>query len=122
MQSLLACESWLVSRMALFVNSQSPQDVMSTKVIGMQERIAGCEAQLQQLDEQVVSLKGEFESKKGLEIELKNSLAKAEATLTAASSLLGKLSGEKSRWEAQVSPGNAPDHSCPRSTPKAVCK
>ncbi|KAL0047749.1 hypothetical protein WJX82_010930, partial [Trebouxia sp. C0006] len=67
-----------------------------------QERIAGCEAQLQQLDEQVVSLKGEFESKKGLEIELKNSLAKAEATLTAASALLGKLSGEKSRWEAQV--------------------
>ncbi|KAL0018230.1 hypothetical protein WJX79_009392, partial [Trebouxia sp. C0005] len=60
-----------------------------------QERIAGCEAQLQQLDEQVVSLKGEFESKKGLEIELKNSLAKAKATLTAASSLLGKLSDVK---------------------------
>jgi len=79
---------------------------MSTWVVGMQERIAGCEAQLQQLDEQVVSLKGEFESKKGLEIELKNSLAKAEATLTAASALLGKLSGEKSRWEAQVSLGS----------------
>ncbi len=68
----------------------------------MQERIAACEAQLQQLDEQVVNLKGEFESKKGLEIELKTSLNKAEATLTAASSLLGKLSGEKHRWEAQV--------------------
>ena len=95
---------------------------MSTRVVGMQERIAGCVAQLQQLDEQVVSLKGEFESKKGLEIELKNSLAKAEATLTAASSLLGKLSGEKSRWEAQVIPGSLPDHSCPQSTPKAVCK
>ncbi len=51
---------------------------MSTRVVGMQERIAGCEAQLQQLDEQVVSLKGEFESKKGLEIELKNSLARAD--------------------------------------------
>lgn len=72
------------------------------KLAGLQERIAGCEAQLQQLDEQVVGLKGEFESKKGLEIELKSSLNKAEATLTAASSLLGKLSGEKSRWEAQV--------------------
>lgn len=72
------------------------------KLACLQERIAGCEAQLQQLDEQVVGLKGEFESKKGLEIELKSSLNKAEATLTAASSLLGKLSGEKSRWEAQV--------------------
>ena len=68
----------------------------------LQERIAGCEAQLQQLDEQVVSLKTEFESKKGLEIELKSSLARAEATLSAATALLGKLAGEKTRWEAQV--------------------
>lgn len=68
----------------------------------LQERIAACEAQLQQLDEQVVSLKAEFESKKGLEIELKSSLARAEATLNAATALLGKLAGEKSRWEAQV--------------------
>ena len=52
----------------------------------------------------MVSLKGEFESKKGLEIELKSSLAKAEATLHAAASLLGKLAGEKNRWEGQVSP------------------
>lgn len=68
----------------------------------LQERIAGCEMQLQQLDEQVISLKAEFESKKGLEIELKNSLARAEATLSAATALLGKLAGEKTRWEAQV--------------------
>lgn len=47
-------------------------------------------------------MKGEFESKKGLEIELKSSLTKAEATLSAASSLLAKLSGEKNRWETQV--------------------
>lgn len=60
-------------------------------------------AQLQQLDEQVISLKREFESKKGLEIELKGSLARAEATLNAASALLGKLAGEKNRWEGQVS-------------------
>ena len=69
----------------------------------MQERIADCEAQLQQLGEHVTTLKGEFESKKGLEIELKTSLNKAEATLNAASSLLGKLAGEKTRWETQVS-------------------
>ena len=69
----------------------------------LQERIAACEAQLQQLDEQVISLKGEFESKKGLEIELKGSLARAEATLHAASALLGTLAGEKNRWEGQVS-------------------
>lgn len=68
----------------------------------LQERIAGCEKQLQQLDEQVVSLKAEFESKKGLEIELKSSLAKAEATLNAATTLLDKLAEEKSRWEGQV--------------------
>lgn len=51
----------------------------------------------------MISLKGEFEDKKGLEIELKGSLARAEATLNAASALLGKLAGEKSRWEGQVS-------------------
>lgn len=51
----------------------------------------------------MISLKGEFESKKGLEIELKGSLARAEATLNAASALLGKLAGEKNRWEGQVS-------------------
>lgn len=51
----------------------------------------------------MISLKGEFESKKGLEIELKGSLARAEATLNAASALLSKLAGEKNRWEGQVS-------------------
>lgn len=55
-----------------------------------------------QLDEQVTSLKGEFETKKGLELELKAGLMKAEATLTSANSLLGKLGGEKNRWQDQV--------------------
>lgn len=68
----------------------------------LQERIATCQAQLAQLDEQVVSLKGEFETKKGLELELKSSLSKAEATLNSANSLLGKLGGEKNRWQDQV--------------------
>lgn len=68
----------------------------------LQERIATCEAQLAQLDEQVVMLKGEFETKKGLELELKSSLSKAEATLNSANSLLSKLGGEKNRWQDQV--------------------
>ena len=58
--------------------------------------------QLAKLDEQVVMLKGEFETKKGLELELKSSLSKAEATLNSANSLLSKLGGEKNRWQDQV--------------------
>lgn len=73
-------------------------------VLVLQERIASCEAQLAQLDDQVVTLKGEFETKKGLELELKSCLNKAEATLNAASSLLDKLGGERNRWQNQVLP------------------
>ena len=70
--------------------------------ICLQDRITQCEAELAQLDDHVASLKGEFEQKKGEEIELKTSLGKAEATLNAATSLLDKLSGEKERWQNQV--------------------
>ena len=70
--------------------------------ICLQDRITQCEAELAQLDNHVASLKGEFEQKKGEEIELKTSLGKAEATLNAATSLLDKLSGEKERWQKQV--------------------
>lgn len=68
----------------------------------MQDRIGECEAQLRQLDEHVVSLKHDFEARKGEEIELKVSLGKAEGTLSSALGLLQKLSGEKERWEHQV--------------------
>lgn len=77
--------------------------MLSLFTIPLQDRIGTCQAQLAQLDEQVVGLKGEFETKKGLELELKSSLNRAEATLNSANSLLSKLGGEKNRWQDQAS-------------------
>ena len=79
-----------------------PHRVAMCVTTWLQDRITQCEGELAQLDSHVASLKGEFEQKKGEEIELKTSLGKAEATLDAATSLLDKLSGEKERWQNQV--------------------
>lgn len=51
---------------------------------------------------QVVQLKASFQQRIGEAEALKLQLARAEATLDAATSLLGKLSGEKGRWQTQV--------------------
>jgi dynein heavy chain 2 len=53
----------------------------------------------------VGSLKTSFQQRIGEAEALKLQLGRAEATLAAATSLLGKLSGEKSRWQGQVGSG-----------------
>ncbi|MEW5298927.1 MAG: hypothetical protein WDW36_001997 [Sanguina aurantia] len=64
--------------------------------------IAKFEAELVQLNKQVEELNQNFQSKTGEAQALKFSVDKAEATLTAARSLLEKLGGEKGRWERTV--------------------
>ena len=63
---------------------------------------AQCEQDLVDLDRQVVDLKNEFGRRTGEAEALKLSLKKAEDQLEAAERLLGKLGGEKTRWEEQV--------------------
>ncbi|GMH35100.1 hypothetical protein BSKO_02968 [Bryopsis sp. KO-2023] len=66
------------------------------------DRLVQCEEELEQLDDQVKSLKLDFQKKTSEAESLKVNLAKAERTLDQAEMLLGKLSGEKDRWEGQV--------------------
>lgn len=72
------------------------------KMEASQKRLMDCEDQLEKLDKQVVSLRDNF-SKRTSEAEaLKVDLQQAEGTLNQAQTLLGKLGGEKQRWELQL--------------------
>mmetsp|Transcript_41826 Transcript_41826/g.82044 ORF Transcript_41826/g.82044 Transcript_41826/m.82044 type:complete len:4055 (+) Transcript_41826:307-12471(+) len=74
----------------------------TTKLAEAQERLGTCETELKQLDDAVTSLKERF-SKTTAEAEaLKSELEKTVEILESAQSLLGKLSGEKVRWEEQT--------------------
>jgi dynein heavy chain 2 len=66
------------------------------------ERVVQCESDLTELDQRVVELKQEFGRRTGEAESLKLSLQKAQNQLEAAERLLGKLGGEKDRWEEQV--------------------
>jgi dynein heavy chain 2 len=65
-------------------------------------RLVQCEEDLVSLDAQVSELKDDFALKTQETGELKFSLKNATDQLEAAQSLLGKLGGEKDRWEEQV--------------------
>lgn len=65
-------------------------------------RLQECEEELATLDERVAELKAEFGKRTGQAERLKASLEDAETTLNAAQNLLGKLTGEKSRWDISV--------------------
>jgi dynein heavy chain 2 len=67
-----------------------------------QKRVLECEEQLEVLDKQVESLKDNFAKRTAEAEALKADLRKAEETLGSAQELLGKLSGEKDRWEIQL--------------------
>jgi dynein heavy chain 2 len=66
------------------------------------DRVAQCESELAELTGKVDSLKAEFGRKTETASELKHELKLANATLEAAQTLLGKLSGEKERWVETV--------------------
>lgn len=60
------------------------------------------ESQLHELDEKVTKLREDFSQRTAEAEQLKMNLQKADDQLQAAQHLLGKLGGEKKRWQAQV--------------------
>eukprot|EP00658_Telonema_sp_P-2_P013521 TRINITY_DN15121_c0_g3_i2.p1 TRINITY_DN15121_c0_g3~~TRINITY_DN15121_c0_g3_i2.p1 ORF type:complete len:1979 (+),score=626.76 TRINITY_DN15121_c0_g3_i2:168-6104(+) len=67
-----------------------------------QERMAKYEEKAKKVEKKVDDLKKKFGDKTKEAERLKNKLEKAENTLKNAEELLGKLSGEKTRWSEQV--------------------
>ena len=65
-------------------------------------RVVQCEEDLSSLDQEVSRLKEDFSVRTRETETLKISLKSATDQLSAAESLLGKLGGEKGRWEEQV--------------------
>ncbi|KAG2385509.1 hypothetical protein C9374_003324 [Naegleria lovaniensis] len=68
----------------------------------LNQQLSQCEAKLNALNEKVKSLQDEYEQKTQEAESLKLGLQQAEKTLSSAKSLIGKLGGEKDRWEKQV--------------------
>lgn len=67
-----------------------------------QKRMMECEEQLDGLGKTVEDLRNNFSGRTSEAEQLKNELNSAESTLNSAQDLLGKLSGEKGRWEQQL--------------------
>ena len=80
----------------------SQLDNLKRKLSESQDRLSFCEAELTQLDLQVQQLKLNFQQKTSDAEILKIGLNKAQSTLKAAQSLIGKLSDEKIRWQEQI--------------------
>ena len=70
------------------------------------ERLAQCQRELSGLDAKVAELKADFQKRTAEAETLKVSLAKAEAVLGSAQTLLEKLSGERGRWEEMAAEYN----------------
>lgn len=81
---------------------QAEMATLLHKSSGAREQLARYESDLHELDAKVQALKTEFEQKKGEEVALQQGLQRAKTTLTAAEALVGQLSSEKARWQAQV--------------------
>ena len=67
-----------------------------------QKRVMECESELNKINLLVEQLKEDFSKRTSEAEKLKSELASAEGTLSSAQELLGKLSGEKKRWELQL--------------------
>lgn len=74
----------------------------NAKLTDARTRLTACEQELAKLDKDVVDLKESFSKTTSEAEELKDQLKKTTEILTAAQSLLGKLSGEQERWQEQV--------------------
>ncbi|CAD8135851.1 unnamed protein product [Paramecium octaurelia] len=75
--------------------------MISKKLDSSRNRLKQCQDALNQLDQKVQELKNNFASKTSEAELLKRDLEKAEQTVSLASNLLDKLSGEKVRWQQQ---------------------
>lgn len=74
----------------------------SRQLDGARARVKQCVEELQQLDAEVQKLKERFGKTTAEAETLKLALAKTSEILASAQLLLGKLSGERARWEGQV--------------------
>ena len=81
---------------------QDRLDAANAKLDAARERLAQCTEDLRTVDSDVKKLKQRFGKVTGEAEALKAALEKTSATLAAAQSLLGKLSGEQQRWEETV--------------------
>lgn len=67
-----------------------------------QDKLSELNNELSSLDEKVASLRKSFEQSTAEGAKLKMQLEAAQSTIASAEALLGKLVGEKDRWETQV--------------------
>ena len=81
---------------------QERLDTANAKLDAARERLVQCTEDLRTVDADVKKLKATFGKVTGEAETLKVALEKTNETLTAAQSLLGKLSGEQKRWEETV--------------------
>eukprot|EP00892_Ulva_mutabilis_P012055 jgi/Ulvmu1/9221/UM005_0321.1 len=77
-------------------------EVLQASLAGGAARLVECREELATLDERKVGLQADLSARTDEAAELKYGLKRAEETLTAASSLLSKLSGEKNSWGLQA--------------------
>lgn len=67
-----------------------------------QQRLASCQAELDEIDHTVKRMKTEFAERTREAEKLRAGLERVQTTLDKAQELLGKLSGEKDRWQQQA--------------------
>ena len=84
----------------------SPAAALEAELNSSKERLAQCQRELSGLDAKVAELKADFQKRTAEAETLKVSLAKAEAVLGSAQTLLEKLSGERGRWEEMAAEYN----------------
>lgn len=68
----------------------------------VQAQLEACRGQLVEIDKNVATLREEFETRTREAEVLRVDLERANTTLEKANNLMGKMSGEKVRWQAQV--------------------
>ena len=86
---------------------QNANDRFVAELESSMDRLGKCGAALRHLDVKVQELKNDFAKRTAEAESLKASLRKAEEVLCSAQEMLGKLAGERTRWDAMMAELNA---------------
>lgn len=81
---------------------QEANDRLQAELASSKDRLQKCQAALKHLDAKVQELKNDFAKRTAEAETLKASLFQAEEVLCSAQEMLGKLSGERTRWDAMM--------------------
>jgi len=81
---------------------QEANDHLQAELESSKDRLNKCQAALKHLDAKVLELKNDFAKRTAEAETLKASLIKAEEVLGAAQEMLGKLAGERTRWDTMM--------------------